>query len=69
VTSLNKFTDLKVWKEAHKLTLLIYEITQKFPRTEIYGLTNQLRRAAVSIKSCIAEGYNRFHYKDRLNFC
>ena len=66
--TINKFTDLEVWKEAHKLTLLIYKITQNFPKSEIYGLTSQLRRAAVSIESCIAEGFCRFHYKERLNF-
>lgn len=65
---INKFTDLEVWKEGHKLTLLIYKITQKFPKSELYGLTSQLRSAAVSIESCIAEGFCRYHYKDRLNF-
>ena len=63
-----KFTDLDAWREAHKLTLLIYEITNKFPKSELYGLISQLRRAAVSIEACIAEGFSRFHYKDRLNF-
>jgi len=65
---INKFTDLEVWKEAHKLTLLIYKITQNFPREEMYGLTSQIRRAAISIESCIAEGFCRYHYKERLNF-
>ncbi|OGH19728.1 MAG: hypothetical protein A3D74_00130 [Candidatus Levybacteria bacterium RIFCSPHIGHO2_02_FULL_37_13] len=65
---INKFTDLEVWKEAHKLTLLIYRITQNFPREEMYGLTSQIRRAAISIESCIAEGFCRYHYKERLNF-
>lgn len=65
---INKFTDLEVWKEAHKLVLLIYRVTQTFPKEEIYGLVSQLRRAAVSIESCIAEGFSRYHYKDRLNF-
>lgn len=68
MTVINKFTDLVAWKEAHKLTLLVYKITQVFPKSEIYGLTSQLRRAVVSIESCIAEGFCRFHYKDRLNF-
>lgn len=65
---INRFTDLEAWKEAHKLTLLIYQITGKFPKEELYGLTMQSRRAAVSIESCIAEGFSRYHYKDRLNF-
>lgn len=63
-----KFTDLVAWQEAHKLTLFIYEVTRSFPKSELYGLINQLRRAAVSIESCIAEGFSRYHYKDRLNF-
>ena len=66
--TISKFSDLEVWKEAHKLTILIYEITRKFPKDELFGLVNQLRRASVSIESCIAEGFSRFHYKDRLNF-
>lgn len=65
---ISKFTDLEAWKEAHRLTLLVYEITNKFPKTELYGLISQIRRAAVSIESCIAEGFCRYHYKDRLNF-
>lgn len=65
---INKFTDLEAWKEAHKLTLLVYEVTNKFPKSELYGLVSQLRRAVVSIESCIAEGFCRYHYKDRLNF-
>lgn len=65
---INKFTDLVVWQEAHKLTFIVYEVTRSFPKFELYGLTNQVRRAAVSIESCIAEGFSRYHYKDRLNF-
>ena len=65
---ISKFTDLEAWKEAHKLTLLIYRISKNFPREEMYGLTSQIRRAAISIESCIAEGFCRYHYKERLNF-
>lgn len=65
---ISKFTDLEAWKEAHKLTLLIYKTTVEFPLEERYGLTSQLRRAVISIESCIAEGFNRYHFKDRLNF-
>ncbi|MEK7502282.1 MAG: four helix bundle protein [Patescibacteria group bacterium] len=65
---ISKFTDLEVWKEAHKLTLLVYKITTSFPKAELYGLISQLRRAAVSVESCIAEGFSRYHYKDRLRF-
>ncbi len=44
------------------------KITNKFPQSEVYGLTSQLRRAVVSITANIAEGFSRFHYKDRLRF-
>lgn len=57
-----------VWQEAHKLVLLIYSITKLFPASEKYNLTSQMRRAAISQESCIAEGFCRYHYKERLNF-
>lgn len=53
------FTDLNCWKEAHKLVIIIYKSTKSFPKEEIYGLINQMRRAAVSITSNIAEGFSR----------
>ena len=65
---IQRFTDLEVWKESHKLTLLIYEYTKHFPKSETFGLISQIRRAVVSNESCIAEGFSRFHFKDRLNF-
>lgn len=65
---ITKFTDLEAWKEAHTLTILIYSLVKEFPKEEIYGLTSQIKRAVVSIESCIAEGFSRYHYKDRLNF-
>ncbi len=70
-TSLNlgiSSQDLKAWQKAHKLTLLVYQVTDRFPKSELYGLTSQLRRAVVSVESCVAEGFCRFHYKDCLNF-
>ena len=65
---IQKFTDLEVWKEAHKLTLLIYTSSKKFPKDELFGLVSQIRRAVISIESNVAEGFARFHFKDRLNF-
>lgn len=53
------FRDLKVWEKAHELTLSIYRATKEFPRDEMYGLTSQLRRAAMSIPANIAEGCGR----------
>ena len=62
------FTDLEVWHEGHKLVLMIYKITRKFPKEELYGLTSQLRRASVSITSNIAEGFGRKSRKDKTAF-
>jgi four helix bundle protein len=53
------FKDLVVWQRAIELTIAVYKLTAKFPDSERFGLTNQLRRAAVSIASNIAEGYGR----------
>jgi four helix bundle protein len=53
------FQDLLVWQRAMEMTVAIYESTQSFPREELYGLTSQLRRAAVSVASNIAEGRGR----------
>jgi four helix bundle protein len=62
------FYDLKVWVEAHKLVIIIYKTSISFPREEIFGLTNQIRRASVSITSNIAEGFGRESMKDRIHF-
>jgi four helix bundle protein len=62
------FENLIVWQKAHQLTLRIYKLTETFPKHEIYGLTSQIRRAAVSVPSNIAEGYARRHSNDKLKF-
>jgi len=65
---IKSFIDLDAWKEGHKLVLMVYELTKKFPREEWFGLVAQLRRAVVSITSNIAEGFSRQSYKDKLYF-
>jgi len=65
---ISNFTDLKVWQEGHQLCLLIYKITEDFPKHELFGLISQLRRAAVSITSNIAEGFSRWSYKEKIQF-
>jgi len=67
-SKIKSFTDLNAWKEAHKLVLLIYQITRNFPKEELFGLVNQIRRAAVSITSNIAEGFSRSSYKEKAQF-
>jgi four helix bundle protein len=55
------FRDLTVWQRAMQLTIAVYRVTQEFPRDELYGLTSQIRRAAVSVPSNIAEGQGRLN--------
>jgi four helix bundle protein len=62
------FKDLDVWKQAHLLVIKIYIITKDFPREEQYGLVSQMRRAAVSVTSNIAEGFVRNSYKEKAHF-
>jgi len=62
------FRDLILWQRAMELALLVYQITRTFPPQELYGLTGQLRRAAVSIPSNIAEGAARRTTRDFINF-
>jgi four helix bundle protein len=62
------YRDLDVWKLSIELVKEIYQVTAKFPPTEIYGLTNQLRRAAISIPSNIAEGQGRNSFKEFKQF-
>lgn len=67
-TKIKNFTDLIVWKNGHNLVLQIYKLTKKFPKEEKYGLSDQIRRAAVSITSNIAEGFGRMKYNDKAHF-
>jgi four helix bundle protein len=63
------FRQLKVWQRAHQLTLETYRTTASFPRSEAYGLTPQIRRAAVSIPSNLAEGCGRNGDAELARFC
>ncbi|MDD5031903.1 MAG: four helix bundle protein [Patescibacteria group bacterium] len=65
---IHSFTDLNAWKEGHKLILMIYGITKRFPKDELFGLTSQIRRCTVSITSNIAEGFSRQSYKEKIQF-
>ena len=65
---INTYKDLIVWQKSMDLVVEIYSLTKSFPRTEIYGLTSQMRRCAVSIPSNIAEGRRRGTRKDYRHF-
>lgn len=62
------YRNLDVYKNSKQLVIEIYEITKSFPREELYGLSDQLKRASVSVISNIAEGFGRFSTKERLYF-
>ncbi|HMN41282.1 MAG TPA: four helix bundle protein [Phycisphaerales bacterium] len=59
MSQIRSYKDLIVWQKGKNLAKRIYKATEKMPRSEMFGLTSQMRRAAVSIPSNIAEGYNR----------
>ena len=63
-----KFESVVAWQKAHIFVLAVYRITKGFPNEELYGLTSQFRRAAISIEANIAEGYKRLGKHDKLHF-
>ena len=68
INRIRDFTDLDVWKEGHKLVLMLYKITDRFPKSERYSLIDQIRRSSVSVTSNIAEGFGRQTYKEKIQF-
>ena len=66
--SAKSFEDLLVWQKAHSFVLMIYRLTESFPKHEMFGLTSQFRRAAVSIPANIAEGFRRRGKPDKARF-
>ncbi len=66
---MGNYQDLAVWKKAHQLVLMVYKVTKSFPQEELYGLTSQIRRAALSIPTNIAEGSGRGSDCDFARFC
>ncbi|MDO8670869.1 MAG: four helix bundle protein [Dehalococcoidia bacterium] len=66
--AVNSFRDLRVWQVSMDMVGAVYTLTRSFPREELYGLAGQMRRAAVSIPSNIAEGHTREHSKEYLNY-
>jgi four helix bundle protein len=62
------FEELIVWQKAHACVLMVYKYTDNFPKHEVFGLTSQFRRAAVSTEATIAGGYKKKDVKNKLNF-
>ncbi len=63
-----RFQDLIVWQKAHQFVLAVYHVTQQFPKSELYGLVSQMRRAAVSIPANIAEGFKKVGKADKARY-
>ena len=61
---ITNFRELEIWKLGKEIFVDTYRVTKEFPKEEVFGITSQMRRAAISIPSNIAEGFNRFHNKD-----
>lgn len=68
INTIHSYKDLIVWQKAMDLIVAIYKLTEEFPKSEIYGLTAQMRRSAISIPSNIAEGRRRGSRKDYRQF-
>ncbi len=62
------FNEMPVWKQAMELAVRIHKVTKGFPKEEDYGVTSQLRRAALSVSANIAGAFGRYHHADKLNF-
>ncbi len=62
------FQDVELWGKAHAWVLAVYAYTERFPRQELYGLTSQLRRAAVSVPANFAEGFKKVGLGDKMRF-
>ncbi len=63
------FEELKVWQMGREFKNRLYETSKQFPKEELYTLTSQIRRAAISITANIAEGHGRYHFRENIQFC
>ncbi len=65
---IRSFTDLEVWQLANEIIIKVYKLLSSFPQTEKFGLVAQCKDSVISIASNIAEGFGRFHFKDKIKF-
>ncbi len=65
---IQSFRDLHAWREAYQLAMIIYKVTKAFPKEELFGIIMQIRRAAISVASNIAEGFSRNSIKEKIQF-
>jgi len=65
---MESFQQLYAWQEAHKLSIQVYSVTKKFPPSERFGVTGQLRRSIISVEGNIAEGFGRYNFRDKNRF-
>jgi len=65
---IESFKDLEAWKKGHEIVMAVYLLSKQFPKDEIFCLTNQLRRAVISVTSNIAEGFSRQSLKEKIQF-
>ena len=67
--SFRSFEELDCWKACREVRRFIYKLVKKFPKEELYGLVQDMRRAARSTTHNIAEGFGRYHYQENIQFC
>jgi four helix bundle protein len=66
--AIQNFEDLQVWQLSRDLAVKVYELSALFPKSEMYALTDQVRRSSTSVSANIAEGFGRYHYKESKQF-
>ncbi len=66
---ITSFEDLQIWKSCRELRRTVFNLTESFPSEERFRLSDQIRRAAISVTANIAEGYGRYHYQENIQFC
>jgi four helix bundle protein len=66
--NIKSYCELKVWQKAHELTLLVFRLTEKFPKSDLFGIVSQVRRSSSSLAANIAEGFGKGTTRELLRF-